>query len=154
MTDIIILFCTSALGYLVGQAWEKHQLRKEKLYCNLYEFCVKFRANITTSKMVLPAFVQEFCASASKDFVSCCNSFLFGKQTKFNLVKGNEYHYLEKFFAGLDANNQVALMDHLNYFCHYFNSVLSQVQMENKSKAKLGLKLGLLCGVIVGLVLV
>lgn len=154
MTDIIILFCTSLLGFIVGQAWENHQIRKERLYSDLYQFVVKFRANIKLNKVVLFDFLNEFNLSASNDFVLCSNSILVKKSCNCRLVKSNELNYICKFFNGLNAQNHKELLDHLDFFCDYFSSMLSQVRSDNKHKARLGQKLGLLCGVIVGLVLI
>lgn len=154
MTDIIILFCTTTLGLFVGQGWENKLLRKEKLYQELYDFAVRFRANVNSSKRIFSSFLDEYCTTAGRDFAACCSVVLSEKSNIFRLVKGNEFHYIQRFFAGLDAENCKELCDHLDYFCDYFFAVLQQIQADNKQKNRLGQKLGLLCGVIIGLVLI
>ena len=154
MTDIIVLFCTTTLGYLIGQAYESRFLRREMLYANLLEFSSKFKANVCTSRVVLAEFANQFCLDSSKDFCAYCNKMLFGRGDNINLIKGKEYKYLHQFFVGLNAENCQSLLEHLSFYSNYFNDMLIQVKNENKTKGKIGQKLGVLCGVIVGLVLI
>ena len=154
MIDIIILFCTSVLGFLIGKLCEGNGIRREKLYLDLLNFTKSFRVNAVTSRVVLTTFVDQFCKSACDDFVVLSNKALLGLRIKTSLLSEKELQYLSRFFSGLDAQNSKALAEHLDFFEGYFAESLTRVRADNNSKGSVGQKLGLLCGVIVGLILI
>ena len=154
MTDIIVLFCTSALGFLIGNAWENRLLNKEKLYVDLLDFAIKFRSNIQCGKVVLEDFLTAFNQGCSQEFRQYSEQYLLGKSCKCKLIKGKELQYVMRFFCGLNATNSLVLVEHLNLNVVYFQECLNKVRADNNSKGKVGQKLGLLCGVILGLVLI
>ncbi|MBR2974801.1 MAG: hypothetical protein IKC47_03570 [Clostridia bacterium] len=129
-------------------------MRKEILYSNLLQFCQKFSANVSTKKLVLHQFLQEFFCDASYEFALYSRHFVDGAPCKKKLLSKIEYQYAKRFFDGLNAATHQELVAHLDYYCDYFENTLNAVRADNKSKGRLGQKLGLLCGVIVGLVLI
>ena len=154
MTDIIIIICTSLLGFLFGKAYEDRLLEKESLYVNLVDFTSKFKANVSCNRVLLDDYLKQFFENADGCFVCYSKHFLYGSKLNNKIVSKKEASYLERFFCGLKAKSTVELLDHLNYYKTYFSSTLKAVQSDNATKGKIGQKLGLLIGVIVGLVLI
>ena len=154
MTDIIILFCTSIGGLLVGKTYENVSIKKEKLYLDLYEFAVKFSVNAGSNRVVLSQFVAQFISSSGAEFAACCNTYLLNKAGGIRFLTKKETQYIRRFFDGLNAANSQVLQEHLKFYTAYFDDALKQSRLDNNTKGKIGQKLGLLCGVIIGLVLI
>ncbi len=146
----LIAFCTYG-GIKISQRYK----RREKLFFDFVNFCNGFKANLDFFKKKLDEYVNEFCVSASGDFIALANAALYGQANCINaVITDSQKEYTDAFFDILGKGDAVSQKNQIISYQNYFERQLEQAKEQNIKKGTMYAKLGALTGIFLSVLVI
>ena len=144
MSDILLLICCILSGFCVGLFLQRRKTEQVLFLRDLTNYLSLLRANVSSKRIPLPGFNEQFSAQCSKGFAE----YLSGSKTL--PFPKNDATQINAFFDGLSCTNSDELLKHIDYYEKIF-ARLSSVYFDQADKQKgRYVKLGVLLGAMVG----
>lgn len=150
MTDIVVIFCCSLLGYIIARLINNRLRNREMVYEQLALFAHDLANNVQHEKQTLYSFVS----SSNKSYRDTILQLLDNNKVDCCSMPSSALEEIRQFIAGLDATNSSALLLHLARYSEIFDNQYSALHSANKTQCSVNGKVGILLGAVLALLLI
>ncbi len=150
MTDIVIIFCCSLLGYVVARIINNRLRNREMVYEQLSMFAHDLSINVQHEKQTLYSFVS----GSNKSYKDTILQLLDNNKVAGCSMTSGALDEIHQFTAGLDATNSSALLVHLARYSEMFDKQYLTLHNANKIQCAVNSKVGILLGAVLALLLI
>lgn len=150
MTDIVVIFCASLLGFVAAQYINKQLRSRERLYGQLYQFIVDLQNNVQYEKLTIVAFVNN----SNSSYKQLIQNLLDTQGRVDCSVSKAESVQLQEFVNGLSATNSSSMLEHLRRYGIIFDKQYQLLHSSNKVQCSVNVKVGILLGAVLALLLI
>lgn len=150
MTDIVVIFCCSMLGYIVARVINKQLRSKENIYYQLMQFATDMGNNVQHAKQP----IRVFLSSSNKQYCNTIVHLLEDSRSIDCRMTDMEKQELQDFVVGLDATNSSSILHHLNRYSLIFGTQYDKLHESNKQQYSVNIKVGVLLGAVLALLLI
>lgn len=148
MTDIIILFCCSLCGFLIGKVFSRQLVDKENFVVDVACYCSAVKQNVTGKQLEIAQLNAVFAQNCNTIFAK----YLMDGTSKVPLPI-RQKQQLKSFFDNLVCATSTQLLSHCDTFQMVFDDWV-KVARFNVANCKVFVKLGFLLGLMLGILLV